>query len=78
MRGAKREYRARFNDADMRQRYRMRGACVEGVFGFIRGALGYGRWLLRGSERVKREGKLMELAYQFRKVHLRWAGAMAG
>lgn len=65
--------RDRFNDPEHRQRYQDRGSEVETVFGFVRGALGYARWLLRGSERVKCEGSLMRLGYQVRKVHQRWA-----
>jgi len=65
--------RDKFNDPEHRQRYQDRGSEVETVFGFVRGTLGYGRWLLRGSERVKCEGSLMRLGYQVRKVHQRWA-----
>jgi transposase len=67
--------RDRFNDLEHRQRYQYRGSDVETVFGFIRGALGYARWLLRGSERVKSEGSLMRLGYQVRKVHQQWAAS---
>lgn len=65
--------RDRFNDPEHRQRYQDRGSEVETVFGFVRGALGYARWLLRGSERVKCEGSLIRLGYQMRKVHQQWA-----
>jgi len=65
--------RDRFNDPEHRQRYQDRGSEVETVFGFVRGALGYARWLLRGSKRVKCEGSLMRLGYQIRKVHQQWA-----
>jgi hypothetical protein len=65
--------RDKFNDPDHRQRYQERASDVETVFGFLCGTLGYGRWLLRGSKRVKCEGWLMRLGYQFRKVHQQWA-----
>jgi hypothetical protein len=65
--------RDRFNDPEHRQRYQDRGSEVETVFGFVGGALGYARWLLRGSQRVKCEGSLMRLGYQMRKVHQQWA-----
>ena len=68
--------RERFNEAGHRERYHERGCMIESVFGFIRGALGYDRWLLRGTERVRNEGKLMALGYQFRTVHKQWAAGI--
>jgi hypothetical protein len=77
-----REGQARFAEAALQERYRQRGSFVEGVFGYLRGALGYARWLLRGTEKVKCEGQLMGLAYQLRQVWGPWAtqrpGAGAG
>jgi transposase len=70
--------RQRFNDPAHRERYRHRGEAVETVFGFVRGVLGYTRWLLRGAERVACEGKLIKTGYQLRKVHGAWARAVAG
>jgi transposase len=67
--------RERFNEPSHRERYRRRGEVVETVFGFTRGTLGYLRFLLRGKERVEREGRLMQVAYQVRKVHGAWVGA---
>lgn len=64
-----REYLARFGDPLMQERYRHRAEQVETVFGFLRGTLGYTRWLLRGTARVPAEGRLFKLAYQMRKVH---------
>ena len=46
---------------------------VETVFGFVRGTLGFARWQLRGKEKVAKEGRLLALASQFRKVHGAWA-----
>jgi transposase len=60
--------RQRFNDPEHRERYRHRGEVVETVFGFVRGTLGYTRWLLRGLARVGCEARLIKLAYQLRKV----------
>lgn len=65
--------RQRFSEAEHQDRYHHRGEVVETIFGFIRGTLGYVRWMLRGKERVACEGKLFKTAYQLRKVHLRWA-----
>ena len=67
----------RFNEPEYRQRYNERGGFVEGVHGFVRSALGFDRWLLRGKDKVQSEGKLITTAYQFRKLHLCWAGTMA-
>ena len=67
------EARQRFSQKEHQDRYHHRGEAVETVFGFIRGTLGYIRWMLRGKERVACEGKLFKTAYQLRKVHVRWA-----
>jgi transposase len=67
--------RERFNEPEHRERYRHRGEVVETVFGFVRGTLGYVRWLLRGAERVECEARLIKLAYQLRKVQLHGSGA---
>jgi hypothetical protein len=61
--------RERFNQAEHRERYRHRGEQVETVFGFLRGTLGFTRWLLRGAKKVACEAQLFRAAYQFRKVH---------
>lgn len=66
--------RERFNEPEHRARYTHRGEVVESVFGFVRGTLGYVRWLLRGKERVECETRLIQAAYQLRKVQLHWTG----
>ncbi len=66
--------RQRFGKAEHQDRYHHRGEKVETVFGFLRGTLGYTRWLLRGAKKVACEAKLFKNAYQFRKVHRAWAG----
>src|SRR5207244_2229258 len=60
--------RQRFADPLHQERYHHRGEVVESVFGFLRSVLGFGRWMLRGRERVASEAVLWKLAYQFRKV----------
>lgn len=65
----------RFSEPDHRQRYMERACAVEGVFGFVKGVLGYRTWLLRGAERVCNEGTLISLAYQLRRMHPLWAKA---
>ena len=64
------EARQRFADPEHVERYHHRGEAVETVFAFLRGALGYTRWTLRGDERVSCESRLFKLAYQVRKVHI--------
>lgn len=61
--------RQRFSEPAHQERYRHRGEQVETVFAVLRYALGYTRWLLRGSERVGHEARLFKLGYQLRKVH---------
>lgn len=70
--------RQRFNEPAQRERYRHRGEAVEGVFGFVRGVLGYTRWWLRGKEKVACEGRLIKTGYQLRKIHRAWAAQRAG
>ena len=66
--------RRRFGEAEHQDRYHHRGEKVETVFGFLRGTLGFTRWVLRGAKKVESEAKLFKAAYQFRKVHRAWAG----
>jgi hypothetical protein len=65
--------RQRFHEPEQRERYRHRGEGVETGFGFIRGVLGYTRWLLRGAQRVACEGRLIKTADQMRKGQGAWA-----
>jgi transposase len=67
--------RERFGEPAHQARYRHRGEQVETVFGFVRGTLGYDRWLLRSNERVAQEGRFYKVAYQMRKIHSAWVGA---
>jgi transposase len=71
-------HRERFREPAMQLRYRQRGGWIEGVFGYVRGALGFERWLLRGEKKVAQEGRPMTLSYQFKKLHRAWAAASAG
>ena len=66
--------RQQFATAEHQARYRHRGEQVETIFGFLRGTLGFTRWLLRGAQRVACEAQLFAAAYQFRKVLRVWAG----
>lgn len=63
----------RFSEPEHVQRYRQRGHAVETVFGCLRAILGYGRWMLRGKERVAAEARLFTAALQLRKIHAAWA-----
>ena len=70
-------HRARFREPAMQARYRQRGGWIEGVFGYLRGGLGFTRWLLRGEEKVRQEGQLMALSYQLKKLQRAWAAPTA-
>jgi transposase len=59
----------RFADPEHIERYHRRGHAVETTFGFLRGVLGYVRWMLRGAERIQAEAKLFNTALQIRKLH---------
>lgn len=69
------EVRQRFASREHRERYRQRAKAVETVFGHIRMAMGFNRWMLRGTQRVAAEAQLLKTAYQLRKVHTAWAKA---
>jgi hypothetical protein len=69
--------RQRFGDPEHVERYRHRAEAVETVFAFIRSALGFHRWSLRGSHRVGCEARLFTLAYQMRKAHVGFKGLHA-
>lgn len=69
---------AQFREPQMQARYRQRGGWIEGVFGYLKGGLGFGRWLLRGERKVAQEGRLMALSYQLKRVHRAWAAQPAG
>jgi transposase len=70
------EARQRFSEPEHQDRYHHRGEAIETIFGFIRSALGYKRWQVRGKDRVAAEAALFTTAYQLRKVHLQWAQAI--
>lgn len=65
--------RQQFSESAHQDRYHHRGEAIETVFAFIRAALGYSRWMLRGNEKIACEAKLFSVAYQLRKVHIRWS-----
>ena len=52
-----------------RARYRLRQQTVEPVFGILKEALGFRRFLLRGLENVSLEWTLVTLAYNFKRLH---------
>ena len=70
------EARQRFAEPEHQDRYHHRGEAIETIFGFIRGALGYRRWQVRGKDRVAAEATLFTTAYQLRKVHVQWAATI--
>ena len=53
-----------------RARYKLRQQTVEPVFGIIKEALGFRRFMLRGLEKVSLEWMLVTLAYNLRRLHI--------
>ena len=62
------EMRLRISKAGVRSRYRLRKQIVEPVFGHIKAALGFTRFLLRGLEKVRAEWALVCIACNLRKL----------
>jgi transposase len=62
------EMRLRISKAGVRSRYRLRKQIVEPVFGHIKAALGFTRFLLRGLEKVRAEWALVCMACNLRKL----------
>jgi hypothetical protein len=54
--------------------YKLRQQTVEPVFGIIKEAMGFRRFLLRGKEKVSVEWKLVCVAYNFKRLHRMVAG----
>ena len=55
--------------AENRERYRLRKQTVEPVFGIVKEAMGFRRFLLRGLEKVEGEWALVALAYNCRRLN---------
>jgi transposase len=53
-----------------RARYKQRQQTIEPIFGIIKAALGFRRFLLRGLEKVSLEWTLVTLAYNFKRLHI--------
>ena len=66
------QLRARLQTVEGRARYALRSVTVEPAFGIIKGALGFRRFGLRGLEKVKIEWLLVSLAFNCRRLALRW------
>lgn len=62
------EMRSRITRAGFRSRYRLRKQIVEPVFGQIKTAMGFGRFLLRGLAKVRAEWDLITTAHNLRKL----------
>ena len=52
-----------------RARYKLRQQTVEPVFGIIKEAIGFRRFMLRGLEKVSLEWILVTLSYNLRRLH---------
>ncbi len=72
---AKRELRRIMDEHDHRDLYRRRKCTVEPVFGQIKLAMGFRRFIYRGSQNVRSEGNLLCAAFNLRKMaaHLKTA-----
>lgn len=62
------EMRLRISRAGFRSRYRLRKQVVEPVFGQIKAAMGFNRFLLRGLSKVRSEWNLVATAHNLRKL----------
>ena len=60
--------RRRLRTAAGRAAYKKRKETVEPVFGIIKAAMGFRRFLLRGLRKVSLEWSLVTLAYNFRRL----------
>jgi transposase len=63
-----REMKARLRRGGWRSRYRLRKQTVEPVFGQIKEAMGFRRFLLRGCDKVREEWRLVCAAFDLRKL----------
>lgn len=61
--------RHRLRTREGRAIYRLRQQTVESVFGIIKEAMGFRRFLLRGLEHAAAEWTLVCLAYNLRRLH---------
>lgn len=52
-----------------RKLYRLRKQTVEPVFGIMKHGMGFGRFLLRGKEKVETKWELMALAYNCKRLY---------
>jgi transposase len=64
------QMRQRLANEEERKRYQKRNGMVEPVFGLIKEALGYRRFLLRGLQKVRGEWSLICTAFNLRKLFL--------
>ncbi|NJL50462.1 MAG: transposase [Blastochloris sp.] len=59
---------AKLETDDAKSKYRLRKQSVEPVFGIVKSAMGFTRFLLRGLDNVKTEWTLVALAYNCRRL----------
>ena len=70
--------RQRLRTATGRAAYKKRKETVEPVFGIIKAAMGFRRFLLRGMQKVSLEWSMVTLAYNFRRLARLLASATTG
>jgi transposase len=66
------QMRQRLEDAVGKALYRLRKITIEPGFGILKSVLGFARFGLRGLEKVKNEWQLISLAFNCRRLALRW------
>lgn len=70
--------RHRLSTAKGRAVYKLRKETVEPVFGIIKEAMGFRRFLMRGLKKVNLEWKWVSLAYNFKRMHVMVRAIEAG
>lgn len=70
--------REKLKDETMRAILKQRGATVEPVFGWVKEAMGFRRWTVRGLDKVKTQWLLLCTAMNLLRLHKAWiAGKLA-
>jgi molybdenum-dependent DNA-binding transcriptional regulator ModE len=65
--------REKVKDPTMRALLKQRGATVEPVFGWVKEAMGFRRWTVRGLDKVKTQWSLLCTAMNLRRMYPHWA-----
>ncbi len=60
--------KAKLETPEAKALYKLRKQSVEPVFGIVKSAMGFNRFLLRGLDKVKTEWAIVALAYNCRRM----------